>query len=287
MTADAPGHPEARTADERAVRTLSICSGKGGVGKTNVSVNLAMALARRGRRVVLLDADLAMANVDVLLGLQPRGNLAHVVAGERELADILMPGPHGLRVVPAASGVAALAGLSNVEHAGLIHAFSELSADLDTLVVDIAAGISDAVTSFVGATQEAVVVVCDEPASITDAYALVKVLSRDHGITRFRILASMVADEQEGRRLHRKLATVCERFLSVAVLYLGSIPRDDYVRRAVQRQAAVVDAYPRSRASRAFDRLAAEVEGWPLPAGASGRIEFFLDRLIGSEGAPA
>jgi flagellar biosynthesis protein FlhG len=262
------------------VRTLSICSGKGGVGKTNVSVNLAVAMAARGQRVALLDADLAMANVDVLLGLQQKGNLSHVIAGERSLEQIVIDGPRGLRVVPAASGVAALAGLTTAEHAGLINAFSELSAELDVLVVDIAAGISGAVTSFAAATQEVCVVVCDEPASMTDAYALIKVLSRDHGVSRFRILASMVPDEQQGYRLYRKLASVCERFLEVALVYMGALPEDPYVRKAVQRQAAVVDAYPRSRIARAFDRLADDIDGWPVPDGASGGIEFFVDRLV-------
>lgn len=264
----------------RPVRTLAVCSGKGGVGKTNVSVNLAMALSDRGERVALLDADLAMANVDVMLGLQQTANLSHVIAGERSLEEIVTEVSRGLRIIPAASGVAALAGLSTAEHAGLINAFNDLSIGIDTLVVDIAAGLSGTVTSFAGATQEVVIVVCDEPASMTDAYALIKVLSRDHGVSRFRILANMVTDEQQGHDLYRRLALICERFLEVAVLYMGAVPTDQYVQKAVQQQAAVVDSFPRSRAARAFDRLASDVQGWPLPEGASGRIEFFLDRLV-------
>ena len=165
--------------------------GKGGVGKTNVSVNLSMALADLGRRVMLMDADLGLANVDVLLGLTPKRTLADVIAGECDLRDVLLQGPGGIRIVPAASGTQSMVSLTPMQHAGLIQAFSDISENLDVLVIDTAAGIGDAVVSFVRAAQEILVVVCDEPTSITDAYALIKLLNRDHGISRFRVLANM------------------------------------------------------------------------------------------------
>lgn len=278
----------------RPVQVVAVASGKGGVGKTNVSVNLAVALAQGGRRVMLLDADLGLANVDVLLGLQPQANLSHVLRGERSLDDILVQGPAGITIVPAASGVARMASLEPAEHTGIIRAFSELKSPVDVLIVDTAAGLHDSVISFCRAVQEVLVVLCDEPASITDAYALIKVLNRDHGIQRIRVLANMVRNPEEGPLLFRKLTAVCDRFLDVILDYAGAIPHDEYLRKSVQRQKAVTEAYPSSPSGRAFRDLARQLDRWPVASGNSGRIEFFVERLVaaatpssGQEAAPA
>ncbi len=265
---------------------MAVTSGKGGVGKTNVSVNLAVALASAGRDVMLLDADLGLANVDVMLGLRPDFNLAHVVSGERTLEEVIIPGPAGLMIVPASSGTKRMTELSSAEHAGLIRAFSELSQRLDALLIDTAAGISDSVVSFSRASQEVIVIVCDEPASITDAYALIKLLSREHGLSRFRILANMARSMQEGRDLFAKMAKVTDRFLDVTLDFMGTVPYDDYLRKAVQRQRAVVEAFPRSRAAMAFKSLAQKAELWPVPDNAAGHLEFFVERLIQSSCSP-
>ncbi len=271
-----------RMAQPRPVRVIAVTSGKGGVGKTNVSVNLSVALADSGREVMLMDADLGLANVDVLLGLHPAYDLSHVIKGERTLEEVIVEGPSGLKIVPATSGTKHMAELSPAEHAGVIRAFSELSYDLDVLVVDTAAGISDSVTSFSRASQEVVVVVCDEPASITDAYALIKLLSREYGLERFRVLANMTRSAQEGRDLFNKISRVTDRYLDVTLEYLGTVPHDEYLRKAVQKQRAVVDAYPRSRAAMAFKNLAQKADRWPVPTGAGGHLEFFVERLIQS-----
>lgn len=279
----APGDQAAglrRMVAPKPVRVIAVASGKGGVGKTNVSVNLAVAMAASGQQVMLMDADLAMANVDVLLGLRPEGNLSHVIDGKLTLEEVLVEGPEGLLIVPASSGVSRLAQLTPAEHAGLIRAFSELSVPLDTLVIDTAAGVSDSVVSFTHAAQEVIVVVCDEPASITDAYALIKVLSREHGVNRFQILANMAASDDEGRNLYRKIATVCDRYLDVTLHFLGTIPQDEYLRKAVQKQAPVVQAYPGSRSAKAFKAIAGKADKWPPPTGMSGKLEFFVERLI-------
>lgn len=264
----------------RPVQVVAVTSGKGGVGKTNVSVNLAAAMARSGRRVMLLDADLGLANVDVTLGLQPRRNLSHVIDGDCTLEEVLLDGPAGMRIVPASSGTQRMAELQPEEHAGLIRAFSELSEDLDVLVVDTAAGISDSVVSFARASQEVVVVVCDEPASITDAYALIKVLSREHGVHRFQVLANMAQTGQHGRGLFQKISAVTERFLDVQMEYLGAIPFDEQLRKAVQKQNAVVETHPRSRAAQAFGTVAERIGRWGVPDGPSGNLEFFVERLV-------
>jgi len=268
----------------RPVRVIAVTSGKGGVGKTNVSVNLAIALAEEGQRVMLMDADLGLANVDVMLGLHPEYDLSHVIQGERTLEEIIVSGPAGVHIVPASSGTKMMAELSPMEHAGMIRAFSELSYPLDVLIIDTAAGISDSVVSFSRAAQEVIVVVCDEPASITDAYALIKLLNREYGIQRFRVLANMAHSAQEGRELFTKIARVTERYLDVTLDFMGAVPYDDYLRKAIKRQKAVVEAYPRARASMAFKTLAQKAEKWPIPSGAAGHLEFFVERLIQSGG---
>lgn len=271
----------------RPVRVIAVASGKGGVGKTSISVNMALALAQAGKEVMLLDADLGLANVDVLLGLHPRHTLADVMDGRCSLEEAIVEGPGGIKVVPAASGVQRMAQLSSVEHAGLIRAFSELSLPLDALIVDSAAGISDGVVSFSRAAQDVLVVIGDEPASITDAYAFIKLLSREHGVRRFRVVANMVEGPQQGRQVYEKISRVTDRFLDVSLDYCGHVPSDPMLRRAVQQQRAVVDAYPGSRAARAFRSLAEQTERWPQPSAAGGRLEFFVERLVQARGPGA
>jgi flagellar biosynthesis protein FlhG len=266
-------HPE-------PVRVIAITGGKGGVGKTNISANLGVALAEMGRRVMLLDADMGLANLDVVLGLHAHKNLSHVMRGESTLEEIIVTGPKGMRVVPGASGIQHMAEMSQAENAGLIHAFSEVANDVDVLLIDTAAGISDVVISFSRAAQEQIVVVCDEPASITDAYAIIKLLNRDHGISRFQILANMVKSVQEGRDLYNKMCRVTDQYLDVMLNYMGSIPYDEQLRKAVKSQKPVVEAYPRSRAAQAFKNLAKKADNWPVPAGVSGDLQFFVERLI-------
>ncbi|MEA5444273.1 MinD/ParA family protein [Gammaproteobacteria bacterium AB-CW1] len=270
-------------ANPKPVQVIAVTSGKGGVGKTNISVNLATAIGMSGKRVLLFDADLGLANVDVVLGLQPKLNLSHVIDGQCELSEILLDGPAGMKIVPASSGTKRMAELTPAENAGLIRAFSELGEDLDVMIVDTAAGIADGVVSFTQAAQHVILVVCDEPASITDAYAMIKVLSREHGIRHFRVLANMAQTAHHGRTLFGKIAKVAERFLDVNLEYMGAVPFDEQLRKAVQKQNAVVESFPRSRAALAFRNLAEEVGRWPLPEGPRGNLEFFVERLLGGE----
>jgi flagellar biosynthesis protein FlhG len=269
----------------RPVRVVAVASGKGGVGKTNVSVNVAVALAEAGRSVMLLDADLGLANIDVLLGLSPRFTLSDVLEGRCTLEDTFLEGPNGITVVPAASGKRRMAELSFSEHAGLIRAFSTMERELDALIIDTAAGISGSVVSFAEAAQEVIVVVCNEPTSITDAYALIKVLTREHGLRRVQVLANSVRSQHEGRELFEKLSRVSERFLDVTLSYLGHVPFDDWLRRAVQKQQAVVQAFPTAPSAGAFRRLAHSLEQWAVPNGPRGHLEFFVERLVAGRGA--
>jgi flagellar biosynthesis protein FlhG len=269
-----------RMARSRPVRVIAVTGGKGGVGKSTVAINLALAFAQAGRDVMLLDADLGLANVDVMLGLSARLNLSHVIDGQCSLGEVIVTGPLGVRIVPAASGTQRMADLSPREHAGLISAFSGLPRTPDVLIVDTAAGISHEVMSFSSAAQEVMVVVTDEPSSLTDAYALIKVLSRDFGQRRFRVVANQVQGPPQGREVFERLTRVTDRFLDVVLDLAGSIPADEHLRRAVHRQRAVVEAYPRSRAAQAFKHLAVKADNWPVPAASGGRLEFFVERLI-------
>jgi len=269
-----------RMAKPHPVRVITVASGKGGVGKTNISVNLALALASQGKDVTILDADLGLANIDVMLGLHSDKNLSNVMNGECDLDEILIDGPMGIKVIPASSGVKNMAEMTPAQHAGLVSAFSELTHNIDVLLVDTAAGISDSVVSFSRAAQEVLVVVCDEPASITDAYALIKLLNKEQGIFKFHILANMVTGPQQGREVYEKLSKVSDRFLDVALNYLGHVPHDEHLQKAVKRQKAVVEAFPRSRAAQAFQTLSKKVNNWPLSTASGGHLEFFVEKLV-------
>jgi flagellar biosynthesis protein FlhG len=264
----------------RPVQVLAVTGGKGGVGKTSVAVNLAAALTGAGRRVVLLDGDLGLANVDVFLGLTPRHTLAHVLRGERTLDEIVLAAPQGFHVVPGASGIAELANLDAHSHLALVQAFSALATRLDVLIVDTAAGIAHSVTQFSQAAQQVLVVVSDDPASLTDAYALLKVLSRQHGVSRFRVLVNMTRQVGAGVELFQRLERVTARFLDVVLDYVGEVPEDDCLRRAVRAQRSVQELYPSSPAARAFKKLATRADTWPVPVGPRGNIEFFVERLV-------
>ncbi len=266
------------------VKVVAVASGKGGVGKTSISVNLAGELSLRGRSVMILDADMGLANVDVMLGVKPNGNLEDVVSGEKTLDDIICEGPLNISVIPAASGVAHMADLSTGEHAAIIQAFSELTRPVDVLIVDLAAGISGNVTSFAQAVQELIVVVCDEPTSLTDAYALIKVLATRHGVKHFRILANMMNNDAQGFEVYQKIVDTATRFLDVGISYLGSVPADDCMRRAIRSQRPVIESFPESASARVLKKIAEKVDNLPMPIAASGQLEFFVERILDSHG---
>jgi flagellar biosynthesis protein FlhG len=279
--------PLRRAMNRAPVRVVAVASGKGGVGKTNVAANLAIAMCGLGRNVMILDADLSLANIDVLLGLQPKFNLAHVLAGEVDLASTILSGPRGVRIVPSASGNRAMMDLPRPAQAAIIQAFSGLVDQPDVLIVDTATGISDGVARFADAASQALVVVCDEPASLTDAYALIKVLSVHYGVSHFEILTNQTRHELEGRQLFGKLSRVANQYLDVVLRHIGNIPHDVWLRRAVQEQRAVVDAYPNSDAARAFAAIARSIDASVAPRGVSGNVQFFLERTLGFDAGRA
>ena len=244
----------------KPVNVIAVTSGKGGVGKSNVSVNLACQLAKLGRRVLLMDADLGLGNIDILLGLRPTKTLADVIAGRVHLRDILIEGPCGIRIVQG---------------------FADLGDDFDVMIVDTAAGVSDSVVTFSRASTHVLVVLTEEPTSLADAYGLIKVLKRDAGISNFNVLSNMVSGDRSGRAVFNRLNEVAQRFLDVNLRYAGAVPRDEFLKKAVSRQKAVSELYPATDATAAFKRLAAVADQWAPPTTARGHIEFFVERLLG------
>ena len=267
-------------ARQTPVQVIAVTGGKGGVGKTTIAVNLAASLAARGKQVMLLAGDLGLANVDVFLGLTPRLTLADVLAGNCTLEEILLDTPQGFKVVPAASGIAQLAELDTLTHVGLVRAFGDITSKVDIMVIDTAPGIAGSVLQFSQAAQPVLVVLCDEPASLTDAYALIKILSRDHGVKQFRVVVNQVRGRGMGQGLFQRFERVATRFLSVDLDYVGEIPEDAFLRRSIREQRPVVSAYPSAPASVALKTLAQRADNWPVADGPRGNVEFFVERLI-------
>ncbi|WP_304665577.1 MinD/ParA family protein [Pseudomonas benzenivorans] len=268
------------------MQVIAVTSGKGGVGKTNVAANLALALSDLGNRVVLLDADLANANLNVLLGHAAERSLAEVISGKSTLGEVVHEGRSGVQVVSGSSGDPAMDRLSPMQHAELIHAFSEIGDALDYLIIDTASGISDTVLNFVGAAREVLVVACDEPSSITSASTLIKLLGHKHGTTRFHVLASMTRSTQEGHFLFKKLVKISEQLPGALLSYAGAIPFDHFVRRAAQKSRTVYEAYPHSKSALAYQLLAQRIALWPFPDAPTGRLEFFVERLLAGSSEP-
>jgi flagellar biosynthesis protein FlhG len=262
-------------------QVVAVTSGKGGVGKTNISINLAIALADRDKSVILMDADLGLANIDVLLNLKPLRNLSHVIEGECELKDIMIDGPNNIRIIPASSGIKMMNQLTPAQNTGLIHAFDELEENTDILIVDTSGGLSDSVVRFCSAAEDILVVVCNDPASIADAYALIKTLNRDHQIQRFQIVINKVKSEAEGCDLFERLRSVSEDFLDVVLSLKVIIPLDDNMLRAVRQRRPFYLSYPDSKAIKSFKKLAVAVDNPNRTAKSSGRLTFFAEQMIG------
>lgn len=238
---------------------IAVTSGKGGVGKTNVAVNVGVALARLGYRTGVLDADFALGNVDVLLGLAGEHHLGHVLARQRTLRDVALTGPQGLQVFPATSGVQGLAGLTEGQQVALTDAVSEVRPTLDFLLVDTAPGISEGVLQAVGLSDQVLLVASMEPAALVDAYATVKVLTARFPLKRIGVVINGVVDADEARLAFRQLDTASDRFLKRSLRYLGFVSRDPLLRDAVLMQRPVVEHLPQAPASRCFRVLASRI----------------------------
>jgi len=264
-------------------RVIAVTSGKGGVGKTNIVANLAYTLTRLDQRVLVFDADLGLGNMDVLLGKAPRYNISHVIKGEKNIDDITVQGPGGMLILPASSGVQQMTELTPAQRIRVLSALDTLMQDIDVLLIDTAAGISSNVMYFNVTAQEVIVVVTPEPTSITDAYALMKVMSLKYQEKKFSLLVNMVSGEAEAKDVYRQLSMVSRRFLDISIDYLGYIPRDGELTRCVRGQKLVREQHPAAAASKSFDVVARHLSASPAPRLPAGYASHFWKYLIGKK----
>jgi flagellar biosynthesis protein FlhG len=273
---------------ERAVpaRVMSFTSGKGGVGKTHIVSNLAVSLARQGKSVLMLDADLGLANVDVILGIKVRLTIHDFLEGRAELSEVVASGPAGIDIIPAASGVESILQLRQQDRLQLLHAIEKLAQGYDYLLIDTPAGIGPEVLSFNGASQEIVCIVNPEPTSLTDAYALIKVLSRRFGERSINILVNNVQNERMAGETFRHFDEVVHQYLNVELQYLGWVPQDPVVPRATRQQRPFCLEFPSEPASRAIERIRAKIDETFVQSRVKGGVQFFFRQLLeaGSDG---
>ena len=265
---------------KKYVKTVAITSGKGGVGKTNVVANLAVAIKKFGKDVLIMDADLGLSSIDVLLNVAPRYTIQHVLNSEMRLQDILIDGPKGIKILPAGSGVQELTALNEFQRLKIMEEFDAFDCDVDVLLIDTAPGISENVAFFCIAAQEIIIITSQEPTSLTDAYALIKVLSTRYQEKKFFIIVNSVRSSHEGFEVFRRLSLVTERFLNISLDYLGYIPSDPDVQEAVRSQKAFVDIYPNSLATRQVYEIATKVLR-PNDT-VKGTLQFFIGNLLAS-----
>lgn len=261
----------------RTARMIAVASGKGGVGKTSIAVNLSLRLSQLGHRVVLVDADLGTANADLLLNVHPRSTLTNLVRGGAVLGDVLTPINDHLRLLAGASGLSAMADLDILDRRFLVSELSALESQSDLIVIDCGAGVSQNVLAFAQAADDLLVVATPEPTSITDAYALVKVLSRADRLPSVHVVMNQAINETEGRQAAERLSSVASRFLGIEVSQIGQIPRDDHVGRSVRLRIPFVVQYPRSPAAAAISILANRVA---VPVVSADSDSGFFQRLV-------
>lgn len=265
---------------KRGIRVISVTSGKGGVGKSNVVANLALAMSRLGRKVLIIDADLGLGNINLLLGIRPVYTLNDLFSGEKRLDEIIVDGPGGIKVIPAGSGTQKYTRLSKEERLRLLNELDELEEEFDMFIIDTESGISDNVLYFTSAAQEIVVVVSPEPTSITDCYALIKLLATTHNEHHFKVLINMAHDSDEALKTYHRLNSVVGKFLDISLDYLGFVCRDDLLIESVKRQKAVYELYPDSASSRCFGTLARRISQTPAKVGLKGNIQFMFRKFL-------
>jgi flagellar biosynthesis protein FlhG len=263
---------------KKFIRTIAVASGKGGVGKTNITASLAIAMSKLGKSVVIVDADLGLSNINILLNKQAKYNIKHLLEGEIALKDILIDGPSGIKILPAGEGVQDLTRLDEFQRLKLLEAFDSYDGNIDVLLIDNSAGISENVTFFCSAAQELIIVTTPEPTAWVDAYHLIKVLYTEYQENKFHILVNSVKNEPEARAVFETLTNATDKFLSIGLDYLGYLPYDEDVRQAVRAQRAFIDLYPRKFISKCVSEIAANL--LERESRVKGTLQFFIGNLL-------
>ncbi|AEH44074.1 cobyrinic acid ac-diamide synthase [Thermodesulfatator indicus DSM 15286] len=265
---------------ENCPKVFTISSGKGGVGKTTFALNISYALCERNE-VLLFDADLGLANVDVLLGLSPKFHIGDVLAGRCQLEEVVLTGPRGLKILPASSGIVKLTNLSESQKMMLLDSFDRLTTGLDYVFLDTAAGISENVLYFNLASHERILICTPEPTALTDVYALIKVLFKYHYIKRFHLVVNMIKRPSQALEIYRQLLRVVEKFLgSISLNFLGGIPADRRVSEAIRAQVPLLELFPNSPASQAIREIALEIANMKTDK-LEGGLQFFGRKIMG------
>lgn len=262
------------------IRVIAVTSGKGGVGKTNIAANISYALSMRGKKTLLLDADTGLANVDVILGITPKYNLCHILAGEKTVAETIIKGPGGMMILPASSGIQEMAEMSRGQKLTLLDMLEDFNEDLDFMLIDTAGGIAGNVMFFNMCASEIIVVVSPEPTSLTDAYALIKVLYKSQAAKRFMILVNMAKDEGEASAVYLRLSKAIEHFLELSVEYIGFIPFDESVKEVIKKQHLLMEVFPSSKASGHIDKIAERLYRQKTTTCNPGTIKFFNRAIV-------
>jgi len=280
--------PNDQLKSAKQVRTIAIASGKGGVGKTNITASLAIAMRKQGKNVLIIDGDLGLSNIDILLDLRknrekPEYTIKHLLDGALPLKDILKTGPHGIKILPAGGGLQELTQLDEFQRLNLIEAFDAYDDDVDVLLIDTAAGIAENVTFFCAAAQDIVVVTSPEPTAWVDAYRLIKVLNTEYQESRFHILINSVKDEKEALSIYHNLTSVADKYLSVSLDYLGYLPYDDDVKQAVRAQKAFIDLFPKKFISTCIADVARSLLEREVRI--KGSLQFFIGNLLEAQSA--
>lgn len=267
-----------------STRVVAVSSGKGGVGKTIVVANLALCLAQSGKKVLIIDTDLGLANIDVIYGLSPRYTLNHFFLKGYPLADIMVQGPMGIKTLPAGTGSQQLTNLDSVQKKCLMTELEDIQDEFDVVLIDTEAGISQNVTFFNCAAQQIVIVTTPDLSAITDAYSLTKLLSVQYQEKEFNLLVNQVSSEREGLEVYRKLTTVCDNYLDASINYLGSIPWDKRMTETIRRQKPIVELYPDSSSSMAFKSLSCNLLDEIPENSNNGSLQFFWNRFFALNG---